>query len=132
MKNQRQKWIWALMGVGAFIGTILGQIIMYIIKGEFNFYATLASLSGVLILIVINIIIVYLKKDKTPEIDERTISNMLKYIAYSSNIFLGLLLTALAVLSLIGVKDIAIKYLWITMFSYLWIVGIGGIIIRCR
>jgi uncharacterized membrane protein YeaQ/YmgE (transglycosylase-associated protein family) len=65
MKKKFQKWYLAFMGAFALVGSILGLTIMYIIKRQFNFSALLGSLTGASILIIINLIIVFLRKDKT-------------------------------------------------------------------
>lgn len=48
---------------------------------------SLGGLSAAVILIIINVIKVQHKKDKTPEIDERTRKNITTFYAYSSHIF---------------------------------------------
>ncbi|MEO4052282.1 hypothetical protein [Solibacillus sp. CAU 1738] len=132
MKMQIQKWNLAFVAVSTVIGGLLGQTIIYSIKGEFSFSVILGFLTGATILIVINIIKIYLKKDKTPDIDERTRNNVLNFLVFSSNIFLGLLFVALSIISIIGMESIAIKNLWIIMIAYLWIIGIGAFIVRRR
>lgn len=64
MKKKMQKWYLAILSAVYIVGSLLGVFIAYIIKGKFNYYVFLGSLAGALILIIINIVIVFLKKDK--------------------------------------------------------------------
>lgn len=64
MKKKYNNWTLAISAVFIFIGSWLGQIIIYFIKGEFNYSAILGSLAGVLPIILINALYVYFKKDQ--------------------------------------------------------------------
>lgn len=132
MKKKLQKWNLAFSAICGMAGAIIGLIIFYIVKGEFNFSSLLGFLTASAILIIINVIKVLLKKDKTPETDERTIRNMRKYFLYTSHIFIGMLFIALGVITLIGIESISITSLWIIIIAYLWFNGIGGIIVSRR
>ena len=64
MKKMFQKWFLAFMGASVLVGSILGLTLMYFIKGQFNFSVLLGALTGAAILIIINVIIIHLIKDK--------------------------------------------------------------------
>jgi len=64
MKKRFQKWYLALFGCLYIVSSILGVSLVYIIKGKFNFGVLLGAITGALILIIINIILVFLKKIK--------------------------------------------------------------------
>ena len=66
MKKKIQKWILAFMAVWVMLVSILVQTFIYIITGQFDFSALLGVLTGAAILIIINIAIVHLIKDKAP------------------------------------------------------------------
>ncbi|SHG71297.1 hypothetical protein [Ornithinibacillus halophilus] len=131
-KKKIQKWNLAFMAVCTMVGVLLGLTLIYIVKGQFNFSVLLGALTASAILIIINVIKVHLKKDRTPETDERTVKNLLKFYVYSSHIFLGLLFVALGIITLVGIENISITYLWILIIAYLWISGIGALVVSRR
>lgn len=71
MKKHLQPWVWTIVGSIGFIASLLVKTIIYLFTSEFDFSGLLGLLTG-LFIIIINIIIVKTKKDKTPSIDERT------------------------------------------------------------
>ncbi|MGO5064137.1 hypothetical protein [Clostridium sp. LCP25S3_F8] len=85
-----------------------------------------------IILTVIEVVKQKRKKDNLPEADERIIHNVFRFFAYVSYIFLATLFVALAVFTFLGKESISILYLWIFFFSYIWIVGMGALIIKRR
>ena len=132
MRKKLQKWGLAVMAVFSMIGAILGITLVYIFRGHFNISALLGAFAGTMILIMINIIKVSLKKNTLPEVDERTVKNISTFFLYSSHIFLLLLLIALTIITLMGGDSIQIIHLWIGIFAYLWISGIGALIVYRR
>ncbi|AIF42937.1 hypothetical protein [Virgibacillus sp. SK37] len=129
MKKELQKWNLAFMAVCIMFGAIIGLIIIYVITGEFNFSSLLGFITGATILFIINVIKVLVKNDNTPETDERTRKNMLKFLLYASNIFIGVLFITLGIITILGMESISITYLWIIIIAYLWFSGIGGFIV---
>lgn len=129
MKKKLQKWNLTFMAVCGMLGAMIGLIIIYAITGEFNFSSLLGFLTAAAILIIINVIKVLVKKDNTPETDERTRKNMLKFLLYASHIFIGTLFIALGIITILGIESISITYLWIIIIAYLWFSGIGGFIV---
>ncbi|AIF42906.1 hypothetical protein [Virgibacillus sp. SK37] len=129
MKKELQKWNLAFMAVCIMFGAIIGLIIIYAITGEFNFSSLLGFITGATILFIINVIKVLVKNDNTPETDERTRKNMLKFLLYASNIFIGVLFITLGIITILGMESISITYLWIIIIAYLWFSGIGGFIV---
>ncbi|MEC2159229.1 hypothetical protein [Virgibacillus halodenitrificans] len=129
MKKELQRWNLAFMAVCIMFGAIIGLIIIYAITGEFNFSSLLGFITGATILFIINVIKVLVKNDNTPETDERTRKNMLKFLLYASNIFIGVLFITLGIITILGMESISITYLWIIIIAYLWFSGIGGFIV---
>ena len=70
------------------------------------------------------------KKNNIPDADERVIKNISRFFAYTSHILTSILFISLGVFTLLGKESISIFYLWILFFSYIWIVGIGALIIK--
>lgn len=132
MKKKSQKWTLAICAAGTVLGGILFQTISYLVKGTFNYWAILGSLMGTIPLIFINAIYVHRKKDNTPEVDERIRNNMIKYIAYASQIVFLILMATLAVISFMGIERISIMYLWIIVLINMFVIGIGAMIVKHR
>lgn len=132
MKKILQKWNLAFIAVCTVLGSIIGLTIIYLTTGKFNVSSLLGFLTGATILLVINIIKVLIKKDETPETDERIKKNLMIYLLYSSHIFIGLLFLALTLISFLGFETVSLTYLWIIIIAYLWISGIGGFIVSRR
>lgn len=84
------------------------------------------------IVFLINLQYVRSKKDKTPEVDERTLNNVRKYYAIIANLFLGFLFLLVAAVTYMGYEQISIFYLWIFIVSYMIISGIGALIFSRR
>ena len=127
-----QKWTLAFISIGTVIGALIGITIIYSTTGNFNISSLLGFITAALILIVINVIKVFVKKDNTPETDERIKKNVMLYYLYSSTIFIVVLFLGLAVLSFLNFEIVEITYLWIIMIAYLLISGIGGFIVIRR
>lgn len=129
MNRKTRKWTLAYGGIGVMLGIILGQIPGYITSGDFSTAPILGGLPVAITLVIINVIKVHRKKDKTPELDERTVNNMLKFHTYSSYVFLGLLFVLLAIISFMDIKSVPTTYLWILIFAYMCVSGIGALIV---
>src|SRR5699024_5674602 len=106
------------------------SFLVYLFKDEFPYEVLVGALVAALVLILIEVIKRRQKKDNIPEADERVVRNVFRFFAYTSHIFLAVLFIALSVVTLLGSEAISILYLWIFAFSYIWIVGIGGLIIK--
>lgn len=131
MKNL-QKWTLSLVAMSTIIGSLLGQIINYIQYEEFYFNAMLGTITSAAILIIINIIIVYIKIDKAPKIDERKKNKITNFLAYSSQLFLILLFIVIGIIALTGIENISIIHLLIILMVYFSIAGIGAFIIKSK
>ncbi|SFK62360.1 hypothetical protein SAMN04488569_10599 [Marinilactibacillus piezotolerans] len=112
------------------IGAILGSFLVYYFKGEFPYEVLTGGIVATLFLTVIEVIKQKKKKNNVPEADERVIKNISRFFAYASHIFLGILFISLGVFTLLDKESISIFYLWILFFSYIWISGIGALIIK--
>lgn len=122
-KNRNSKWILSYGAVVGVFGLMIGQI------GSLNFWSVFGAISGALVLIIINIVYVKSKSDKTPEYDERTIQNVQKFYFYSTNTFFILFFIMLGVLTAIDIKFISTLTLLIILFSYSIITGIISLLI---
>src|SRR5690625_4860584 len=132
MKQILQKWNLAFSAICGVLGAFIGLTIIYTTTGKFDISLVLGVLAGATIIIVINFIKVLIKKDETPETDERIKKNLIIYLLYSSHIFIGLLFLALTLISFLGFETVSLTYLWIIIIAYLWISGIGGFIVSRR
>lgn len=132
MKKTLQQWNLAFMALFGIFGTLIGMTIIYFTTGKFDISLLLGALTGATIFIVINIVKVLIKKDKLPETDERIRKNIMKYLLYSSHIFIGVLFLTLTLVTFLGFESISLTYLWIIIIVYLWISGIGGFIVSRR
>ncbi|WP_339184240.1 hypothetical protein [Oceanobacillus sp. FSL W7-1293] len=131
MKKHLQPWVWTIVGSIGFIASLLVKTIIYLFTSEFDFSGLLGLLTG-LFIIIINIIIVKTKKDKTPSIDERTLNNIKKFYAISPHIYLGIIIIGLIILSIMGMEVISITYLWAAVMLYLVLSGIGSLVIHLK
>ena len=120
------------MIVCLFIGTVLGTLLVYFIQGEFPYEVFAGGSTAVIILIIIELIKQKSKTDNMPETDERVTQNVFNFMAYGSHIFIAVLFIGLATYTVLGSDAIPTLYLWIFFFSYIVIVGFGGIIIKRR
>lgn len=127
-----KKWNLMVRAISIFVGVMLSFTLIYIVQKELNWNILLGASTAVFLLIVINVIKNALKKDLTPDTDERTVQNVLRFFSFSSHILLGILFTALSVISFMGMESVSISYLWIILIGYLWFVGIGAFIVSRR
>ncbi|MDM8101822.1 MULTISPECIES: hypothetical protein [Oceanobacillus] len=132
MNKHLQPWVWTVVGSIGFITSLLVKTIIYLFTGQFDFSGLLGLLAGLFIIIIINIIIVKTKKDKTPSIDERTLNNIKKFYAISPHIYLGIIIIGLIILSIKGMEVISITYLWAAVMLYLVLSGIGSLVIHLK
>lgn len=127
MKNSKySKWTLTFGAVGAIIGLMIAQL------NNFNFSALLGGLTGAVIFILINIIIVMRKADNTPEYDERIINNIKNYYFYASLVFIGITFILLTVLMIMDIEMVAVTTILIAFFVYFAITGVGAMIVRRR
>ena len=115
------------------IGVIFGMILKMIIQQDYNLSTILGALTAAVILCGVDILRIWLTKnktkDKTPDFDERTINNILKFYAYVSALFIGLLLILLSIVSYLNIESVSVIYLWLFIILYLNISGIGVLIV---
>lgn len=124
------KWVPYYLITCTFLGAFLGSFLIYYFQGEFPYEVLTSGLIAVLILTIIQVVKQKQKKDTVPEIDERVIRNIFHFFAYTGHVFTGILFISLGVFTLLGKESISIFYLWILFFSYIWIAGIGVLIIK--
>lgn len=123
-----KKWYLTLVAFGGLVGMTIGTFIF----NEGDLSALLGAATGFVILFLINLIYVKSKKDNTPEIDERTRSNMRNYYAVIGNVFMAILFLTLSTLSYLGQTEVSISYLWMFVIAYMLISGIGALIVSKR
>lgn len=122
------KWNITIASTGGLVGVIIGTLIF----SGVDWSAILGAFTGLVIIFIGNLMYVRSKKDKTPEVDERTINNMRKYYAIIANVFLGVLFLILAAVTYMGHDQISISYLWIFVIAYMLVSGIGALIVSRR
>lgn len=127
-----EKYSTLFMIACAFIGTVLGTLLVYFIKGEFLYEVLAGGSTAVIILLIIELIKQKRKTDNLPETDERVTQNIFNFMAYGSHIFIAVLFIGLALFTLLGNGAIPTLYLWIIFLAYLVIVSFGGLIIKKR
>lgn len=130
--NILTKWTPYFIIACTFLGALLSSFLIYYFQGEFPYEILIAALVASIILMIIQVVKQKRKKDNLPEADERIIQNIFRLFAYTSHIVLAILFVSLGVFTLLGNESISIFYLWILFFSYIWIVGIGTIIVFRR
>ena len=127
-----EKWTPFFIITCTFIGAVLGSFLVYFFQGEFPYEILTGGLIVAVIFTIIEVIKQKGRKDNLPEADERIIRNVFRFFAYASHISLAIFFIALGAFTLLGNESISIFYLWIFFFSYIWIVGIGALIIKRR
>jgi hypothetical protein len=129
MKSKKlHKWTFTYAGIGGVFGMLLGQLI----KGSFSMGGLLGSLFALLLIFLIDLTKNKMKKDKTPDFDERTQHNMTKYYAILPHVFIGIVFVGLGITTSMGVEQISVHYLWGLIFVYFMISGIGALLVSRR
>lgn len=126
------KWTPFFLIACTLIGSVLGSFLVYLFQSEFPYEVLIGGFTAAIILTAIQVIKQSRKKDSLPEADERVIRNVSRFFAYTSHIFLTIIFITLAVFTLLGNETISFLYLWILFFAYIWIAGIGVLIIKRR
>ena len=132
MEKKQQEWMLTYMAIGGLAGMCLGLGIVYLIEGTFSLGVLLGILTAAGLTIVFNIVKVMAKKDKTPETDERTRQNIIKFYAYFSHAFLGLVFLLLGIGTFMDVQNVSIAYLWVFMMVYIFTSGFGAMWVKRR
>lgn len=127
-----EKWTPFFIITCTFMGVALGSFLIYFFQGEIPYEILTGGSIVAVIFTIIEVIKQKRRKDNLPEADERIIRNVFRFFAYASHISLAILFIALGTFTLLGNESISIFYLWIFFFSYIWIVGIGALIIKRR
>lgn len=127
-KNKFQKWIFSFGAIGALIGMVIGQLM----SDGFDIAGILGALTATTILISIDIVRNWRKRDSTPDFDERTTKNMLKFYAYASNGFILLSLLIFSFLSFSGIERVSVLYVLVILFAYFSLSGATAFIISRR
>lgn len=122
-KKKYSKWTLSFGAIGGLVGLAIAQF------GNFNGTALLGGLSATLILAMINLIYVMNKSDTTPEFDERTTHNILKFYAYASNAFILLSIMLLTFLLMTGVEQLSLTVTLLILFAYFSLSGTMALII---
>ena len=131
-KRLLEKWTPYYIIICTFIGAVLGSFLVYFFQGALPYEVLMGGLAATIILTIIQVFKQKRKKDNLPEADERVIHNIFRFFAFTSHITLAILFIAVGAFTLLGNESISILYLWIFFFAYIWIVGIGTLIIKVR
>lgn len=131
MKKKEQRTPYVIIAC-TLLGMLVGSLLIYFIQGKFPIEVFVGGLFVAIILTTVEITKMKRKKVRLPRVDERVIQNVFHFFAYASHITLALLFIILATFSLLGNETISTLYLWILFFCYLWIVGIGVVIVKKR
>ncbi|MUV37835.1 hypothetical protein JNUCC1_01641 [Lentibacillus sp. JNUCC-1] len=132
LSKKLEKWSQYFVIICTLIGTALGSFLVYLFQGEFPYEVMAGGLAAAIILTIIQLVKHKRKKDNLPEADERVIHNVFRFLAFASHITLAVLFIGLAVFTLLGYDAIPMLYLWILFFVYIWVAGIGGLVIKRR
>lgn len=114
------------------LGAIAGLTLVYVVKGDFNISVLFGFFVGAILLTTMNFIKVRIKKDATPDVDERIMNNMLKYFSILSYLLIGFSIIGLMIATLSGIEQISISLLWIILIIYLSLSGLGAFIVSRR
>ncbi|MCF3943953.1 hypothetical protein [Oceanobacillus alkalisoli] len=127
------KWTLAYGGIAILLGVLLAQFIRVVIRGDgFTVAPFIGTLPVSIILIVVNIIQVKRKSDSTPNMDERTLRNILKFQIFASQIFIGLLFLSLIITTFLSIESVPTSLLWIIVLIYMCLYGIGTLIVKSK
>lgn len=132
MNNQFKKWTLAIIATYQFLLSIIIQIVLFFIRGEFNIGFVVGSFLANALGVIINIIYVQRKKDETPVIDTKVRNNMIKYIVFASQIVFLIFTVVLIIATLYGMETIPMIYLWIAMGINMGVISIGALIVLFR
>lgn len=132
LKRKVNPWTLAITAAFYFGLSVFWQIINYSINGEFQLTRIIGSFLAAAPLALANAIYVYRKKDKTPIIDTRVRNNMIKYIAFASQIVFILFMVALIIASFSGMEAIPTIYLWVAVGINMAVIGIGALIVQFK
>lgn len=125
-KNSKfQNWILTFGAIGAVIGILISQLL----KGRFDLAGFSGALTAAIILFTVDIIRNWRRKDTTPDFDERTTHNMIKFYAYASNGFILLSLFIFSILSFKGIESVSVVYVLVILFIYFSLSGTTAFII---
>lgn len=121
-----------LIIVGTLIGAMLGAYLSYIVNGEFPYEVLAGGLTVTILLTVFELIKLSRRKADLPESDKRVIGQIFRYFAYASHVFIAILIIGLIVFTMLGNETIPIIYVWVLLFLYVVITGIGGFFVKGR
>lgn len=114
------------------LGAFIGGVIVSIKDGDFSLEVFSGFIVGGGVILLLVLFSVYRKNDKTPDVDERVITNIKTFLNYSLLIALTLLSIMVFSFDLLDYESIPIIYLYIYLAIVCLIVGIGGYIIKKR
>lgn|SRR5690625_155747 len=125
-----ERWVPFFIYTCVFIGVTLASFIVYYIDGDFPMEVWTSGAVVFAGFTIYEIIKQGRKKSDLPEADERTIWNMSRFFAFLSHTYIAILFVSLGVFFMMGMESIPLLYVWLFMFSYIWVAGIGILIIK--
>ena len=112
------------------LGSCIGVAIVAWRTGELALEVLLGFFTGGLIILLVNFILKKLKKDDTPQVDERIVSNVRNFLVYCLYGSVFVLLIGIVILELLDYKAIPLTYIYIYLAFVISVIGIGGQIVK--
>src|SRR5690625_3083679 len=125
-----ERWVPFFIDTCDFIGVRLASLSVCYIVGGFPMEVWTSGAVVVAGLTIYEIIKQGQKKSDLQEADERTMWNMSRFFAFLSHTYMAILFVSLGVFFIMGMESIPLLYVWLFMFSYIWVAGIGILIIK--
>lgn len=118
--------------VGILVGALIGAGLVYYFQGQFPIEVLAGAAIAAILLIIYQIIKQSRKKNNIPEVDERVSHNMFRFLSICSHLAVLLLTLCITGYTAIGRDAIPLLPLWIIIFVYIWVSGIGLFVIKRR
>ena len=112
------------------LGACIGIAIIAWRTGELAVEVLLGFITGGLLILLINFFVKNSKKDETPDVDERIVSNVKDFLIYCLYGSLLVLLIGIVILELLDYQAIPLTYVYIYLAIVISIIGIGGQIVK--
>lgn len=138
-KNKKPKNSYRSLLFQLFIAIVGFSSVIYFVGEDVDYAIILGGITGIALAFITQVFVIYQKnkrnkekKDNIPEVDERVISNMIRFSSYTAHGFIFILFLILTILIFLKIEKIPILYIWIYGFIYMAITGIGNLYIKNR
>lgn len=122
-QSKYSKWTLSIGALGGFVGISIHHLF------DFDLSGFLGGLTAAVLLVIVNLILVIRKSDKTPAIDERIVQNIRNYYFYVFLVFTGVALISFIILMILNIEVIPVTTLFMVFMMYFVLSGIGAILI---